>query len=112
VVLTDSQKNLKKLGNLTLKDIHKSTIDVLKHKNINKNKVCIFGANYGGYASTRLLLDYPNVYMCGINLSGISDIPLAATDTSNLIPTHLTIIFLEEFLIHHHRRYMFYKNIE
>lgn len=64
-------------GKLILKDIHASTIDVLKHKNIDENKVCIFGASYGGYASTRLLLDYPEVYICGINLSGVSDIPLS-----------------------------------
>lgn len=64
-------------GKLMLKDIHASTIDVLEHKHIDKNNVCIFGASYGGYASNRLLLVYPEIYMCGINLSGFSDIPLS-----------------------------------
>lgn len=40
------------------------------------NRVCIFGASYGGYATMAGLTFTPDLYQCGINYVGVTDIPL------------------------------------
>lgn len=39
-------------------------------------RVCIFGASYGGYAAMAGLTFTPELYQCGINYVGVTDIPL------------------------------------
>jgi dipeptidyl aminopeptidase/acylaminoacyl peptidase len=42
----------------------------------NKEKVCIYGGSYGGYAVMAGLTFTPDLYKCGINYVGVTDIPL------------------------------------
>jgi len=41
----------------------------------NKSRIAIFGASYGGYAAMMGLVLTPELYRCGITLSGVSDLP-------------------------------------
>jgi dipeptidyl aminopeptidase/acylaminoacyl peptidase len=41
----------------------------------DKSRVAIMGASYGGYAAMMGLVLTPDVYRCGITLSGVSDLP-------------------------------------
>lgn len=66
----------KQWGKLILNDIHQVTKEVVQRADINSSKVCLFGMSYGGYASTMLLIQYPDVYRCAVNVSGVSDINL------------------------------------
>lgn len=40
----------------------------------NPDKVCIFGGSYGGYATLAGLAFTPEVYACGVDLVGISNV--------------------------------------
>lgn len=42
----------------------------------DKNRICIYGASYGGYATMAGLVYTPELYRCGINYVGVTDIPL------------------------------------
>lgn len=41
---------------------------------VNKDKVCIYGASYGGYATLAGLTFTPDVYACGVDYVGISNL--------------------------------------
>jgi len=43
---------------------------------IDKNRVCIAGASYGGYATVMGLIKHPEIYKCGISWVGVTDIDL------------------------------------
>jgi dipeptidyl aminopeptidase/acylaminoacyl peptidase len=45
----------------------------------DEKRVCIYGASYGGYATMAGLTFTPEVYKCGINYVGVTDIPLLFT---------------------------------
>jgi dipeptidyl aminopeptidase/acylaminoacyl peptidase len=40
----------------------------------DKNRVCIYGASYGGYAVMMGLAKDPELYRCGVNVVGVTDI--------------------------------------
>jgi dipeptidyl aminopeptidase/acylaminoacyl peptidase len=39
-------------------------------------RICIFGASYGGYATMMGLVQNPELFKCGINYVGVTDLPL------------------------------------
>jgi dipeptidyl aminopeptidase/acylaminoacyl peptidase len=41
-----------------------------------RDRICIAGASYGGYATLMGLLRYPELYRCGVNWVGVTDIEL------------------------------------
>ena len=45
----------------------------------NPDKVCIYGASYGGYAAMAGLTFTPDLYKCGINYVGVTDVGLLFT---------------------------------
>ena len=40
------------------------------------NRVCIYGGSYGGYATMAGLTYTPDLYQCGVNYVGVTDLPL------------------------------------
>jgi len=44
-------------------------------------RVCIYGASYGGYAAMMGIAKTPDLYRCGVNYVGVTDIPLFLTMT-------------------------------
>lgn len=42
----------------------------------NQDQICIYGGSYGGYAVMAGLTFTPDLYKCGINYVGVTDIPL------------------------------------
>lgn len=46
-------------------------------------RICIYGASYGGYAALWGLIKTPQLYRCGITLAGVSDIGERLTDWSD-----------------------------
>ncbi|MEM1412249.1 MAG: S9 family peptidase [Pseudomonadota bacterium] len=43
---------------------------------VDKDRACIYGASYGGYAAMAGLTFTPDLYRCGINYVGVTDLPL------------------------------------
>jgi acetyl esterase/lipase len=44
-------------------------------------RICIAGASYGGYATLMGLVNDPDLYQCGVDWAGVTDINLMYTDT-------------------------------
>jgi dipeptidyl aminopeptidase/acylaminoacyl peptidase len=60
---------------------------------VDKDRVCIYGGSYGGYAAMAGLTFTPELYKCGINYVGVTSIPLlfktmpVAWDTQRMMMT-------------------------
>ncbi|MDE2236079.1 MAG: S9 family peptidase, partial [Gammaproteobacteria bacterium] len=57
-------------------DINEAVQAVLKSAPIDKNRICLFGASYGGYSALMSLIRYPDLYKCAASYAGVTDIPL------------------------------------
>lgn len=57
-------------------DIADATLWAIKQGYADPKRVCIAGASYGGYATLMGLIRYPDLYRCGINWVGVTDIDL------------------------------------
>ena len=40
----------------------------------DKDKICIFGASYGGYAANMAVVKTPDLFTCAVSFAGISDL--------------------------------------
>lgn len=71
-------------GTGILQDIEQVTREVIKRDDIDGKHVCVVGASYGGYAATMLTIKHPDLFQCGVNYAGVSDLPLwlRTTETS------------------------------
>jgi dipeptidyl aminopeptidase/acylaminoacyl peptidase len=53
-------------------DLTDGVMHLVKEGLVDKNKVCIVGASYGGYAVSMGLVKDPDLYKCGINVVGVT----------------------------------------
>lgn len=60
-------------------DIADATLWAIKKGLVDAKKVCIAGASYGGYATLMGLIKHPDLYRCGLNWVGVTDIDLMYT---------------------------------
>lgn len=52
---------------------------LVKQGIVDKNRVCIIGASYGGYATMYGLVKNPDLYKCGVNWVGVTDVKMLFT---------------------------------
>ena len=64
-------------------DITAGVNDLIRRGIADPRRICIYGASYGGYAAMWGLVKTPELYRCGVTLSGVSDIELMLTDSSD-----------------------------
>ncbi|MEE4244684.1 MAG: S9 family peptidase [Kangiellaceae bacterium] len=57
-------------------DLTDAVNHLVKEGIADKERVCIYGASYGGYATMAGLTFTPEVYKCGINYVGVTDVAL------------------------------------
>jgi dipeptidyl aminopeptidase/acylaminoacyl peptidase len=57
-------------------DVADATQWAIKQGYADPKRVCIAGASYGGYATLMGLIRYPEIYRCGIDWVGVTDIEL------------------------------------
>ena len=57
-------------------DIADATLWAIKQGYADAKRVCIAGASYGGYATLMGLIRYPELYRCGFEWVGVTDIEL------------------------------------
>ncbi|MDB4257470.1 prolyl oligopeptidase family serine peptidase, partial [Arcobacteraceae bacterium] len=65
---------LKQVGRKVMEDIEDGVSYVLKKGIIDKNKIAIYGASHGGYATLMGLAKTPDLYACGVDYVGVSNI--------------------------------------
>lgn len=56
-----------------LKDISAAVDWIGTHPSLNKKRVAIFGASYGGFATLAMLAHYPDLFVAGIDFYGFAD---------------------------------------
>ncbi|WNC72314.1 S9 family peptidase [Thalassotalea psychrophila] len=66
----------RKMGAEMQDDLTDGTLWAIKQGVANKDRICIFGASYGGYASMMAVVKEPDLYQCAIPYVGIYDIAL------------------------------------
>jgi dipeptidyl aminopeptidase/acylaminoacyl peptidase len=62
-------------------DVSDGVQHLIKQGIVDKNRVCIIGASYGGYATMYGLIKDPDQYKCGINWVGVTDVKMLFTVT-------------------------------
>lgn len=65
-----------KWGTDIQRDIYEGVQWAIKERGINKDKVCIMGASFGGYSAVMSPIRYPDAYQCGIANVGVYDLPM------------------------------------
>ncbi|MFZ2999669.1 MAG: prolyl oligopeptidase family serine peptidase [Undibacterium umbellatum] len=60
-------------------DITDGIENLVKQGIVDKNRVCIIGASYGGYATMYGLVKDPDLYKCGVNWVGVTDVKMLFT---------------------------------
>jgi len=72
---------LKQWGLAMQDDLNDGVDALVKQGIVNKDRVCIAGASYGGYAVMAGLMRDPQVWKCGISWVGVTDLSLLTTAT-------------------------------
>ncbi|MEM1262360.1 MAG: prolyl oligopeptidase family serine peptidase [Pseudomonadota bacterium] len=58
-------------------DIESATDTVFsKYDQLDKTRVCIYGASYGGYSALQSIVRSPERYQCAASFAGVTDLPL------------------------------------
>jgi dipeptidyl aminopeptidase/acylaminoacyl peptidase len=57
-------------------DVTDGTLWAVKQGFANKDKLCIYGGSYGGYAALMGVVKEPDLYKCAIGYVGVYDLPL------------------------------------
>lgn len=57
-------------------DISRALSKTLSNEPVAKDKVCVLGMSYGGYAALMLSLRHPDILQCAISVAGVSDLSL------------------------------------
>jgi dipeptidyl aminopeptidase/acylaminoacyl peptidase len=60
-------------------DITDATLWAIKEGIADKDRICIMGGSYGGYATLQGLVREPDLYKCGIGVVGVYSLPMMWT---------------------------------
>ena len=66
-------------GTKVIDDITDGVEWIIANKSIDKDKICIIGASFGGYATMMSLMREPNLYKCGVPMMGVYDLSIMFT---------------------------------
>lgn len=64
----------KQIGRKAMDDVEDGVNYVIKKGWVDKDKIAIYGASHGGYATLMGLIKTPDLYACGVNYVGVSNI--------------------------------------
>ncbi len=65
-------------------DITAGVEHLIKQGVADPKRICIYGGSYGGYAAVWGLVKTPDLYRCGVTVSGVSDIEYMLSDRSDI----------------------------
>jgi len=68
------QAGFKQIGRKTMDDIEDGIKYVIEQGWVDSTKIAIYGASFGGYATLMGLVKTPDLYACGVDYCGISNI--------------------------------------
>ncbi|NVJ65535.1 MAG: S9 family peptidase [Gammaproteobacteria bacterium] len=73
-------ENYKKMGREMQDDITDGTLWAVEQGIANKDRICIYGGSYGGYAAMMGVIREPDLYKCSIPYVGVYDINMFKYD--------------------------------
>ena len=88
-------------------DLTDATLQLIEQGIADKNRICIYGASYGGYAALMGIIREPDLYRCAIGSMGVYDLPMMFNE-GDVADTKSGIAFLKRVLgedIEQHKRY-------
>ncbi|MCT2562238.1 S9 family peptidase [Chryseobacterium herbae] len=68
------QSGYKQIGRKAMDDVEDGVKYVIEQGWIDKNKIAIYGGSHGGYATLMGLIKTPDLYACGVDYVGVSNI--------------------------------------
>ncbi len=68
------QQGLAAWGQAMQDDVEDGTRWLIKEGIANKDKICIIGASYGGYAALMGAIKTPELYQCVVSFAGVTDV--------------------------------------
>ena len=80
------EAGMKQWGLAMQNDLADGTRWAIREGIADPRRICIAGASYGGYATLMGLANDPDLYACGINWLGVTDIALMYTGTWDVKP--------------------------
>lgn len=74
----------KKWGTLMQDDLTDSVKQLIANGTVDKDRICIYGASYGGYAALMSVVKEPDLYRCTVGYVGVYDFEIqrSRSDTS------------------------------
>lgn len=82
----------KQWGGTMQDDLEDSVNFLVKSGYADKNKVCIVGSSYGGYAALMGVVKTPELYQCAVSINGISDIKKMLKNTNKTFKNRKPIL--------------------
>ncbi len=73
-------------GTTMIDDIIDVTRDVAGKGLVKADQMCVMGGSYGGYATMMALARYPDMFKCGVGISGVYDLDLMRKSDVPFIP--------------------------
>jgi dipeptidyl aminopeptidase/acylaminoacyl peptidase len=73
----------KQWGQTMQDDITDGVLFLIKEGIVDKNRVCLYGGSYGGYATLQGLVKEPDMFRCGLPWIAVSNLVLMQTDTNS-----------------------------
>ena len=67
-------------GTTMIDDMTDGTKSLIKNGTIDANRMCVYGASYGGYAALQSVVREPDLYKCSIGFVGVYDLDLMYTE--------------------------------
>lgn len=71
-----SNAGYREWGDAIISDIHNSSMSMIEKYKLDADRVCAYGASFGGYASMMLAAQYPDAYQCTVGYVGIYDLSI------------------------------------
>jgi dipeptidyl aminopeptidase/acylaminoacyl peptidase len=68
--------SIKNWGGVMQDDLADAAMWLVDQQKIDKNKICIVGASYGGYAAMMAAVKQQDVFKCAASFAGVSDLEL------------------------------------
>ncbi|WDE08975.1 S9 family peptidase [Thalassomonas viridans] len=80
-------------------DLTDAVNHLAKEGTIDKNRVCIVGASYGGYAALAGATFTPDLYKCVVSINGVSDVErMLSTDKRNYGRNHWVVSYWQDVI--------------
>jgi len=73
-------KGYGKWGTDMIHDMTDGVNYLIKEGIANKDRLCVYGASYGGYAALQSVINEPDMYKCSVGFVGVYDLDMMFTD--------------------------------